>query len=136
MNERILLDTSALIALVLEDDLFHKKAVDFWRKAKLEKLEFFISNFVFDETISWFCQRKGKAIAKEIGEFLLANENNLPMAPVLSEDEQKGWQLFIKLPGRTSFTDCTSFAMMRRLKVKRVFTFDKHFEKAGFKILP
>jgi len=28
-----------------------------------------------------------------------------------------------------SFTDCTSFSIMRSLKPKRVFAFDKHFEQ-------
>jgi predicted nucleic acid-binding protein len=28
-----------------------------------------------------------------------------------------------------SFTDCTSFSIMRFLKLKRAFAFDKHFEQ-------
>jgi predicted nucleic acid-binding protein len=34
-----------------------------------------------------------------------------------------------------SFTDCISFAMMRRLKIRMVFTFDRHFRDAGFQII-
>ena len=35
-----------------------------------------------------------------------------------------------------SFTDCTSIAVMRELKLKIVLTTDHHFAQAGFELLP
>lgn len=37
---------------------------------------------------------------------------------------------------RWSFTDCTSFVVMRDLQVERAFSFDRNFEQAGFMRLP
>ncbi len=35
-----------------------------------------------------------------------------------------------------SFTDCTSIAIMRELKLTTVLTTDRHFHQVGFKVLP
>lgn len=35
-----------------------------------------------------------------------------------------------------SFTDCTSFAVMRELRLREALTTDRHFRQAGFGVLP
>lgn len=35
-----------------------------------------------------------------------------------------------------SFTDCTSFAVMRELRLTRVLTTDRHFRQMGFQVVP
>ena len=35
-----------------------------------------------------------------------------------------------------SFTDCTSFVVMRELKLKDALTTDRHFRQMGFNIVP
>ena len=35
-----------------------------------------------------------------------------------------------------SFTDCTSIAVMRELKLTTVITTDRHFQQVGFDVLP
>jgi predicted nucleic acid-binding protein len=35
-----------------------------------------------------------------------------------------------------SFTDCTSFAVMRALGLSEAFTGDKHFVTTGFQLVP
>ena len=34
-----------------------------------------------------------------------------------------------------SFTDCSSYVIMRQLKIKKVFTFDANFSEMGFEVL-
>lgn len=35
-----------------------------------------------------------------------------------------------------SFTDCTSFAVMRELRLTRALTTDRHFRQMGFQVVP
>ena len=35
-----------------------------------------------------------------------------------------------------SFTDCVLLVLMKSKKIKRVFTFDQHFQLAGFQVYP
>lgn len=36
---------------------------------------------------------------------------------------------------KVSLTDCTNMAIMKDKKIKKIFSFDKHYEKNGFKLL-
>ena len=47
---------------------------------------------------------------------------------------EESWSLF-KANRQYSFTDCTSFNIMRRLGITHAFTFDKHFKSAGFQTI-
>ena len=52
------------------------------------------------------------------------------------EIEQLAFELFRKYSDKKlSFTDCTSFALMKKLGIKRAFTFDDNFAKVGFEIV-
>jgi predicted nucleic acid-binding protein len=53
------------------------------------------------------------------------------------EDELKAIDFFQKYADQNvSFTDCISIVLIRNKKIKRVFSFDSHFERAGFKLCP
>ena len=130
----IFVDTSALVALFLKDDDFHKKAKDFIVGAS--DTFFVSSNFILDEVYTFIRARKGLSVALKFINFL-GKIGDLKIVRVSIGDEQKALSFFKKLPGRgASFTDCTSFAVMKRLGVKKAFTFDRDFEKAGFQVLP
>jgi predicted nucleic acid-binding protein len=53
------------------------------------------------------------------------------------DDEGRAVELLEKFADqKLSFTDAVSFALMRRHRLARAFTFDRHFARAGFEIVP
>ena len=54
-----------------------------------------------------------------------------------ADDETRAIDLFAKFADQQiSFTDCVSFVLMRRNRLERAFTFDRHFADAGFDLMP
>jgi len=93
------------------------------------------SSLVVDETAS-LLQARGlfstalawlAAIRKE------SDTQIIHVDPVL---QSEAWDLFHRWGGSgANPIDCASFAIMRRLNIKKAFTFDRHFRTAGFEIL-
>lgn len=63
--------------------------------------------------------------------------NTLDILRPSREDELEALSLFEKFADQeVSFTDCISFVLMQRQQIKRVFSFDRHFQYAGFTLWP
>jgi uncharacterized protein len=130
----IFVDTSAVIALYFPKDIFHSKA-DVWF-ADNKNESFVTTNQVVIEILNWARYKGGKKVAVEMGENLYSGEG-ITLLKSSSEDEKNAWKLFKRLSGNgVSMTDCISFVVMKRLKIKKAFAFDKDFRKAGFALLP
>lgn len=135
MMNNIFIDTSAFIALYFTDDDFHGKAVKILKKLRAKQAALITSNFILDEAYTFFRAKTNKKTAIGFAEFLAENTDIIKIIRVTVGDEQEAFKYFEALDGKgVSFTDCTSFALMKRLKIKRVFTFDKDFAKAEFKV--
>ncbi|WP_158675231.1 type II toxin-antitoxin system VapC family toxin [Thiohalobacter thiocyanaticus] len=94
------------------------------------------SNYIFDETISLCLYRLGHTVAERVGNVLL-DPNTVDQIRLLPEDEQAAWALFRNRADKHySFTDCTSFALMRRLGITTALALDSDFRIEGFELLP
>ena len=76
-------------------------------------------------------------------DYVMHDINNLCYGPhkivtVTPNIEDAAFNIFKRYADKHfSFTDCTSFSMMRSLKLKEAFAFDKHFEQfEGISKLP
>lgn len=130
---RIFVDTGTWYALVDRNDPDHPAAREFF---EANRLPLVTSNFVFDETLTLLRRRLGWAVACEFGRGL--RESGLAsIAYVTVEDEDAAWILFRKFRDKEfSYTDCTSFAMMERLKLRTAFAFDRHFAAMEYQVEP
>jgi predicted nucleic acid-binding protein len=59
------------------------------------------------------------------------------LVAVTPADEDRAWEIFTGYEDQDfSFADCTSFAVMQRMKLTTAFAFDKHFKVMKVVVVP
>jgi predicted nucleic acid-binding protein len=126
------IDTGAFLALHLRNDQYHEVAIRQWRKQGRPVVT---SNHVLDELATTLARRAGYRFAAD-------SVSGIYSAPTIEvvqssrEDELEALRWMRKYADQgVSFTDCVSFAIMRRRHVRTAFTFDRHFRTAGFAVV-
>ncbi len=129
MIERVFVDTSALYAYINSKDPYHEKVRNFLNNFKGQLIT---TNFIFDETVTLVSTRMGHDKALLTGKTLL-NPKAFFITRVKINDERNAWKLFVNRPDKAySFTDCTSFVIMRTLGIEKSLAIDPHFQQEGF----
>lgn len=132
----VFLDTGAWVAIADKNDQYATKASDFYKNLILKREQITTSDFVLVETYNLLSQTIGSKATISFGNKLKA----IPFLKIISitlSDWERAWEILDKYGDKNfSFTDCTSFALMERLKIKTAFTFDYHFTQYGFTQIP
>ena len=124
----ILVDTCALIAVRNADDINHKKAMEIMVPVlRGEYGKVFVSDYIFDEAVTLAYIRTGnKKFVYDIAKFTRSKPINLRF--IEPSDFENAWELYRKFDDKHfSFTDCTNIAVMQRLDIDTLFTFDSEF---------
>jgi predicted nucleic acid-binding protein len=130
--KRYFLDTSFLIALEIQNDSNHEVAKIIWKQVLTDNPYFYMTSFIFDETVTFLNARGFHSKAVELGNNILKS-SSISFVHVTEELFKKGWKMFQKYSDKKySLTDCISFITMKEEKIKLALTFDNHFEQAGF----
>jgi len=130
----IYVDTSALLAILDEDDAYHQRAQQYWQKLFEEDELLQTNNYVLVESNAIIQNRVGLwAIRKLVDELLPVIEIDWLDA---GQYETAVHNLLTANRRNLSLVDCASFETMRRLGIKTVFTFDEHFREQGFDVVP
>lgn len=131
----IFIDSSAWIAINNKKDQFHNKAIKINRELLQNRCHYITTNFVLDETYTALLTKVSCFAAVDFGEKVI-NSRAISIIHITAKFEKEAWNIFKQYSDKFfSFTDCTSFVIMRRLRLEEAFTGDHHFEQAGFKIL-
>ena len=132
----IYIDTGAFLARYLSGDQYHHEAVSLWHEIKTVRESCLTSNLVLDETFTLRGRRAGYDFAAARAEKIYASKLITILRPTRKE-EIKAIELLKKYADQAvSFTDCISFVLMKNKRIRRVFSFDRYFEYAGFKRYP
>jgi predicted nucleic acid-binding protein len=130
----IFVDTSAFLAILNDGDQFHAPAGAAWRAWITQDEQFITSNYIVLEATALVQHRLGVDAVATLHEDMLPTLHiewidvalhNLAVNALLTHRQRQ-----------LSLVDCTSFALMRHLGIRHVFTFDRHFAEQGFTCLP
>lgn len=132
---RIFVDAGPFQALNNEDDQYFTQAGEMMRSIKGKGMVLVTTDYVIDEVYTALLIRAGYQNAMHFDQYLrlggweiiFVSQNYFSMAQQIFRryNKDKRW----------SFTDCTSYVVMKELKIKTVFTFDEHFKEMGFRLL-
>jgi predicted nucleic acid-binding protein len=130
---RAFVDTSAWLAYANRRDPDHRAI-----RAALRDHEgrLVTSSYVFDEVVTLCRYRIGHTSAVTAGQVLL-DPDVVDLIRVTADDELAAWTLFEDREDQSySFTDCTSFVLMRRLGIAVAIAVDDDFTREGFEVIP
>ena len=132
----LFVDTAGWMSMADRSDQRHLDAIRI-RDEWLEQGGLLVTtDYVVDETLTLIRMRLGLEAAEKWWQ-QISGSPRLQVEWVDAEraDKAVGW--FFRWKDQSfSFTDCTSFVVMRELKLKKVLTSDKHFNTAGFQTMP
>jgi len=134
--KRLFVDTAGWMMLADGHDTAHRRA----RQARdrwLERGALLVStDFVMDETLTLLRIRLGLAAAEQWWDQVSASAR-LAWEWIDAERAEKARSWFFRWRDKSfSFTDCTSFVVMKERRIRDALTNDHHFAKAGFRVVP
>jgi predicted nucleic acid-binding protein len=128
------LDTSGVLALLDADDAHHPEADAVWNRLILSNERLVSSNYVLIELIALVQRRLGmdavQAIYNVLVPLLEVEWIDREIHEAASADLVRAWRRHLSL------VDCSSFIVMRKLGLTKVFSFDSHFPEHGFEQIP
>jgi len=132
----IFVDTGAWVAIADKNDQHAKRASQQYTNLILKKGNLVTSDLILVETYNLLSQTIGAKATILFGN-ILNSIHFLKIESITKIDWDRAWKILEKYDDkRFSFTDCTSFALMERLKVRTAFSFDVHFIQYGFTKIP
>jgi len=130
----VFVDTSAIIATMVCDDIMHTGAAAAWDHLLSSSARMATTNYVIVEACSVLQRRHGPlAVAHLRGlvtpvvaiHWVTREQHDAAFAALLAANRRD-----------LSLVDCVSFAVMRETGIDTAFAFDRHFGEQGFRVLP
>lgn len=136
MVEDIFVDTSAWIALADKDDSHHKEAASGYPSIFKNHKNLITSNLVIAETYIVILKELGHGAAIDFLERIKASPRILKICSDENIEMEAEGILVKYMDQDFSYADAVSFVIMKRRKIRKAFSFDKHFVTAGFVNVP
>lgn len=133
--EKVFVDTGGWAALFVDNDKYHKKAVSIFEEIKDSKALIYTSDYVVDETVTIILARGSHKQSVLAGTALFTSKI-VKIVHVCPGYLQAAWELYQKYKDKMfSFTDITSFVIMKDLNIRKALAFDREFIQAGIELM-
>jgi predicted nucleic acid-binding protein len=133
----ILLDTGALEAIADPKDQYHGSAVRY--RAELLELAYplYITTLTIAETHRRLLYQPHLGYPQALNFLQNVYDGSTNIVRPLEEDELRAMEYVKQFSDqKLTFTDTINMAVMRRLGLRKVFSFDWHFGLLGFQVVP
>ena len=134
-REAVLVDSGAWIALALSRDPLHERAREQWDLLRAAVARLHTSVPVVIETFTFLDRNANRDVALAWKE-AIHKPGTLRILPCELRDLEQSWAYF-RRPDlhKLSSVDATSFAIMKRARIRLAYTFDHHFAVVGFRLV-
>jgi predicted nucleic acid-binding protein len=130
---RVFVDTSAVIALLVATDEFHQAAKSAFAGLAARETPLLTTSYVLVETYALLGRRLGIDAVRGF------REHFTPLLEVVwvnRDLHEQALDLLLQRAYRTlSLVDVTSFLVIQDQKIEEVFAFDRHFSNEGFRFV-
>lgn len=128
----VIVDTSAILALLVATDAMHTRAVRAWRRLEREEAPLLTTSYVLVETYALLDRRVGADATRQ---FRHAFEPLLEIVWIGAAEHDAGLDRAGEGPAGISLVDAVSFVVARGHGIARAFAFDRHFRQAGLELV-
>ena len=134
-GEPVFVDSGAWIALALSRDPLHAQAREQWDLLRAAGARLRTSVPVVIETFTFLDRNANRDVALAWKD-TVARPGTLNILPCDLRDLQRSWEYFRRADlHKLSAVDATSFAIMKRARIRLAYTFDHHFAVVGFRMV-
>ncbi len=137
MTSTVFVDTSGWLAAINTRDSYYHNVVKTYNDLVAKRTSFVTSNLVVAEMHILIVRERGAAAGCALLDAIYTD----PLYRVVSVDrelESEATDRWLRrfADQRFSLADAVSFEIMRRERIGEVLALDKHFEVAGYRLLP
>jgi predicted nucleic acid-binding protein len=133
--ETVFVDSGAWIALALSRDPLHVRAREHWELLHEAGTRLFTSVPVVIETFTFLDRNANRDVALAWKDAIY-QPGTVEILPCELRDLEQSWAYFRRKDlHKLSAVDATSFAIMKRWRIRIAYVFDHHFAAVGFRLV-
>jgi hypothetical protein len=132
MKDKVFLDTAYAIALSVETDTFHERALELAEEIEEQEIQLVTTRAVLLEIGNALSKVNFRKAAVALLDSL-ETDKNVMIISLTEELYEAAYKLYqSRMDNEWGLIDCVSFVTMKQLGITESLTTDRHYQQAGF----